>query len=347
VLKEHSRAARAHYAAIEAAEDDLSFSPDAIENSVAQIVELAGDLWRGMEVEALDDRPDAGLIRAWARSCQSRFGDGLEAAGKPTIDLLSVVNRPGEEEDRVVLRVRLRIHTEQAIFGTLRGHHVHLDERWTLGRMDHRWLLLSVSGDPLAGPVLASPLIPNPSSDSERLREESLVELAVMQKVGDNVDLSELISADDPPAFALLDLSVVDSRFGPALLAAELKHLLDAWEDAVNGPEAPLEDLTDVDARSALLRPRLGERLVMRDAVLKSWEATRLDLSHQKATIEVALDVEAVRYVVTDDGKVVAGNYSDPHRMELRWNLELTDSTRTPWRLVNTNNPAAAIPGWP
>jgi hypothetical protein len=207
--------------------------------------------------------------------------------------------------------------------------------------------LLSIGGDPLAGPLLTASLIPTPSSDTERLREESLAELASAQKVGDDVALSELVSPDEPPAFALLDLSVVDSRFGTPLIAAELAHLLEAWEGAVTGSEGPFEELASDDARAALLRPSGGTRLIVRDAVLKSWEATRLDLSRDPPAIELTLDVEAVRYVVRDNGSHVAGNRTDARGMALTWVLELTLSTRAPWRLATSNNPAEAIAGWP
>lgn len=206
--------------------------------------------------------------------------------------------------------------------------------------------MLSMGGDPLAGPVLTAPLIPNRSFDTERLREESLAELANAQKVGDDVALSDLVGADEPPAFAHLDLSVRDSRFLPALIAAELAHLLEAWEEAVLGPEAPLEELASADARAALLRPGPGKRLIMRDAVLKSWKPTRLDLSRRPPVIEVTLDVEAVRYVMTDKGRRYAGNETDVRRMALTWTPELIDSARAPWRLAISNNPAEAIPGW-
>jgi hypothetical protein len=145
----------------------------------------------------------------------------------------------------------------------------------------------------------------------------------------------------------LLDLSVVDSRFGPALISAELAHLLGAWEGAVTGSEAPLEELASDEAREALLRPRPGTRLVIRDGVLKSWEATRLDLTRRPPAIEVTLDVEAVRYVVTGNGSHVAGNRTQARRMFLTWIVELTDSAQAPWRLSSSNNPAEAIPGWP
>lgn len=347
VRREHAHATRARYAAVEAAEDNPSFSPAAIEQSVARIVALADGLWRAWAFEALDGRPDAGLVRAWARSCQSWLGHGLEAASTPSVDLLSVVNRDDEEEDRVVVRVRVRIHCRHPRLGALGAHHVHLDERWTFGRSGSCWVLLSVGGDPLAGPILAAPLIPTPSSDAERLREESLADLARAQMVSNDIVLSDLVSADEPPAFVLLDLSLVDSRFLPALIAAQLAHLVEAWEGAVTGSEAPFEGLASADARTALLRPGRGARLVVRDVVLESWEPTRIDLSRQPPAIEVRLEVAAVRYVVRDDGGAVAGNEVDPRRMILTWILELTGSTRALWRLITSNSPAEAIPGWP
>jgi hypothetical protein len=347
VMKEHARATRAHLAAVEAAEDDPSFSPEAIEQTVVEIVALADGLWRAGVFGALEGRPDARLVRAWARSWQARLGTGLEVVGKPSIDLLSVVNRDDGDENRVVARVRLRIHCRNPRVGSIGTHRAHADERWTFGRAGTGWALLSVGGDPLAGPLLTAPLVPTPSSDTERLREESLAELASAQKVGDDVALSDLVGADEPPAFALLDLSVVDSRFGTPLIASELAHLLEAWEGALMGSEAPLEELASPQARAALLLPSIGTRLVMRDAVLKSWEATRLDLSLDPPSIEVALDIEAVRYVVRDNGGHVAGNRTDAREMSLRWVLELTDSTKAPWRLATSNNPAESIPGWP
>jgi hypothetical protein len=352
VLKEHARAIRARYAAIEASEDNPSYSPDAIEHSVLEVVTLANDLWEEGTTPAVGGRRDARLVKAWAKSCESRLGTGLEAVGKPEIDLLSVINRNDEEEDRIVVRVRLKIHCKHPNYVVLPmiglvARRIHLDERWTFGRSGDRLVLLSVGGDPLAGPVLTAPLVPTPSSDTGRLREESLVELARAgsQRLPDNVALADLVSADEPPALALLDLSIVDPRFLPALITSELGHLLERWEGAVSGSEAPFEELASASARAALLRPGRRTRLVMRDAVLKSWEPKRLDL-YQHPTIEVTLDVEAVRYVVNDDGSHLAGDETNAHEVALTWILELTDSRRTPWRLTTSSSPAEAIAGW-
>jgi hypothetical protein len=96
-----------------------------------------------------------------------------------------------------------------------------------------------------------------------------------------------------------------------------------------------------------LPNPRPGGDLLVRDAVLKSWEATDLDLSRHPPTVEVTIDVEAVRYVVRNDGTAMAGNHIDPNQMRLTWVLELRDSVQDPWWLAMSNSPAKAIPGFP
>jgi hypothetical protein len=346
VLKEHARANRAHYAAVEAAEDNPSFSPEAIEQFVTEIVALADVVWRKGESGVLDGSPDERLVRAWARSRESWLGSGLKVVGKPSIDLLSVVNRANEEEDRVVTRVFIHVHCRHPRLGFVATRYVHLDERWTLGRSGGRWVLLSIGGDPLAGPLLTAPLVPNPSYDTERLRGESFAEIAKTQRIEDNVALTDLVSADARPALALFDLSLLDGRFESALIAAELAHLVEAWEEAVTGSDAPLRERASAQATTSLLRPLRGTRLIVRDAVLRSWEPTRLHLARKPPAIEVALDVEAVRYVVSVGGRHLAGEETAPRQIALTWILELTGPAEAPWLLASSNNPAEEIPGW-
>lgn len=346
VRRERVRARRAGLAAIEAAEDDdPSFAPDLVRESILHVVALADRIWRGRPATALDGRSDGDLIRAWARARLTWLGTPLRVRGNPVIDLLRVVNRAGESEDRVVARVQVRVHCGRSLLDVFARRNVRLDERWTLGRHDGRWVVLSMDGDPLAGPVLTAPLIPTPAYDTQRLQEESLAELGT-PRVARPYGPGELVSADAPPTFALPDLSVVDGRFLPALIGAQLAHLVEAWEEAVAGSQTPLEALASAEAITALLRPSPGSRLIVRDAVLKSWHPTRLELSQPPPTITVRLEVEAVRYAVSDDGLHHAGNETDPRPMTLTWLLELTESTKAPWRLVASTNPAEDVPGW-
>jgi hypothetical protein len=262
---------------------------------------------RDADAVALADRPDATLITAWARSRESWLGSGLEIKGEPSIALLRVVNRGDDQEDRVVVRARVHVRCKHPNSKFVGGRDVHLDERWTLGRSGGSWMLRSLDGDPLSGPVLTAPLIPNRSFDDERLTEESL------------------------------------ARFLPPLIAAELTHLIDAWELAVTGAQAPLEALTSAAAREVLLRPSPGQRLVIRDAVLTSWQPTKLNLSMRPPAIELTVKIEAVRYVVGDDGNPRFGRTKDRSSMVLTWVIELTEIALTPWRLATSDNPAAAI----
>jgi len=344
-LKEHARTIRAHYAAVEAAEDNPAFSPDAIREFVTLVVALANNLWRTEDSSGLAGRPDATLVRAWARARQSWLGLDLEIKRRPSIDLLRIVNRENEEEDRVIVRVRLWVHRKHPTF-ELTVRLVHLDERWTLGRSNGHWVLLSVDGNPLAGPVLTAPLVPTPAYDTERLREESLADLASGTKVADDVVLSDLVSEDQPPALALMDLSVLEGRFMPAVVAGSLAHLIEAWEEATTGSEKPFKVLAGAEARAALLQPGPGARMVICDAVLQSWEPTRLEISQRPYAIEVTLHVDAVRYVVSGSGEHLAGSDRESHKMLLKWTLQLTDSSRVPWKLVVSSSPADAIPGW-
>jgi hypothetical protein len=347
VMRRHARTLKAHYAAVEAAEDNPDFSPEAITQYVSTVVEFVDVLWRTGTCGALDGSPDERLVRAWARSRKAWLGDDPEVTRKPSVGVLRVVNRDDPSEDRVDVRVRIPIHCKHPRIGLLATRFVHLDERWTIGRARGDWVLISMGGNPLAGPLLTAPLVPNPSYDTQRLLEESLVEQSNLQTVGSDTRLSDLVGANEPPSLALLDLSVLDPRFDPTLIAAELAHLLEAWEEAVFGSEAPFEELASDQAVKALLKPREGMRLIMRDAELKSWEPTRLVLDEQPPRIEVALQVDAVLYLATDSNRHVAADRADIRHMSLSWVLELADSSAsTPWRLAQSNNPAEEIPGW-
>lgn len=166
-LRAHERAHRARGAALEAAEEDPIFSPEQIKQSVVDALTFSQALRQAADTGDLEGRPDAHLIAAWSRSRGSWLGGALEVVGEPSVDLLQVVNRERESEDRVVARVRVKVRCRNptrsvdGIVGDVGArHHAHLDERWTLGRQGNRWMLFSVDGDPLAGPVLTAPLVP-------------------------------------------------------------------------------------------------------------------------------------------------------------------------------------------
>jgi hypothetical protein len=346
-LREHRRARRAEAAAVEASLEDEAFAPELVRSIVGEVLAFAEDVWREVEPRTAR-RVDAGVIRFWARSLVAWLGTDLRLVGEPSVDFLRVINRPGEAEDRVVLRVRLRVHRAGRVaIGEPRT--VVVDERWTLGRADGEWMLLSIDSDPLAPRVLAGGLIPAEWADRERLREQSLAELGSADAVGEDTDLSGLVSPDAPPAQQLLDLSQIDGRFDRELLYASISHLVEAWEEACTGSQGPLAAVASPDAVGVLLHPPGGDRgnrLVLRDAEVEGWEPTSVLLSSRPARVEIRVTVSAVRYMIASlSGAHVGGSVEIRHEMPLEWTLALSTSSTRPWRLMHTSNPAKEIPG--
>ena len=349
---EHQAKARGRYAegaAWEAALDDPAFAPARLRATVGDIVGLAEQLWDGPRPSLLADRPDGWLIATWARTKAEVWGRGLCAEERPDVTPLRVVNREGEDEDRVVLRVRLKVRRERSkpqFLGDLTPLEepttVKIDERWTFGRRGETWYLVSVDGDPLAGPVLSAPLIPTPAADDARLTESSLRELGEADAVpGERA--AELVSPSAPPGLALLDLSVVDGRFMPALLGAALSRLVETWETATTGSDAPLRALATPDAVTSLLRPAHGgdaRRLVLQDAELVRWEMQAFDPAATPPRVVIDVTVRATYHLLDDHGDRLAG--SPAARTELRpaWTLELDDDAPAEWRLVASSNVA-------
>ena len=346
----HRRTGRARTTAVEASLDDEEFSPDAIEAAVTDMFDAGTLLWRDPGA-ALRARPDAARIRGWARSRQAALGVGLRAS-KPSVDLLRVVRRPDAAEDRAVVRVRCRFHRQRPPHApgpdSLRptGHAAHLDERWTLGRDRGRWVLLSTDGDPKSAALLRTSLVSGAAGDDERLREQSLSELA-RQEAPQSDQLADIIDPDKPAQAALMDLSVVDGRFDPQLIESAVRHLVEAWEEATTGSTEPLSRLTSPEAAMTLLHPSGGDhglRLVVRDARLEHWSPRSVV---KAAPPRVVLDVviAAVRYVVEEDtNSHIAGNDRDERPISIAWTLELVDS-EPPWRLTESTDPTDEIPG--
>ena len=276
------RAPPARRAAEQAALDDPAFTPERIEAAVAQML---GDVLG----------PDAQLV------------------GRPRVDILGVINRARESEDRVVVRVRAR---------SQRGA---IDERWTLAHRAARWRLLTQAGDPLAEPLLTAPLIPGPEDDDQRLNETSLQELSAQPRTGSTP--GALVDTGAPAPEQLRDLSVVDERFDPMLIESAVAHIVQAWEQSSDGSDAPLLAVATGAGAHALMFPAGHGRRGARDARLQHWEISRVNATATPPCVEVRLRVRAVLQPE-----------HHPRRVDLVWTLALDESRhgRPRWRLAHS-----------
>lgn len=334
------RSDQAELEAVDAALDDSVFEPENLRAAVREIVSLAWADHQGRARFGLGARSDRVAIEHWGRDHQ--VSDRVLAEA-PRVDLIRVLRR-AEETDRAVVRVRLTLRTR---FGRIDEQRV--DERWTLAHDGSGWRLVEVDASPLAGELLRSPSITHPWSDIERLNEQGLAELATDVSASAPNRVAGLVDPAQDAMHQLLDLAVADARFLPALVEAELLHLIDSWEQATEGLTQPLSKRVSATAREQLLYPRdagVRRQLMLRDARLRRWTPSQLCATREPVRLQIALLVSAVRYVVDDvTGEHVWGSQENPRPIKLVWTLELARSPTTLWRLTGTTNPAEDIPG--
>jgi hypothetical protein len=338
----NERAREAEAAAVEASLTDAVFAPDEVRAAVSALLNRAVQVWDG---EAESTCEGEVLIERWAESLAAWLGEGVHLIRKPSVDLLQVINRPGETEDRVVVRLRLSLRGAHRTSGQQRD--TRIEQRWTLARKHQAWTLGAIDADPLSPSILSQGSIPADWADRERLRETSFAELADADSVDPRTDLSGLVSPDAMPAQQLIELAQIDGRFNPDLIESRIAHIVDAWEQACTGSHSPLAALTSPAALNRLLylsRRNGKDRLVVRDTVLTRWTPEMIDPSSKSPRIDISLTVSAVRYLATANGRHLQGSREARHLIHLKWTLTLDRAQPSGWQLTKTTSPAEALP---
>jgi hypothetical protein len=218
------------------------------------------------------------------------------------------------------------------------GEVARISEFWTLGKRGGEWVVVSIEQEREGTHHLSAPLVLAPESDAARLRAKAVMEVASADGVP-AVAVGALLS----PGFsgtaraAALDLSLVDGRFAPDTLATAIAEVVDAWLQAVDGPDDALAARTTPAALTALLYPTPGgrDRLVIRGAQVP---APTIAAVQPGPPPEVTLDLEVtgVQYVEDRDTTAVrAGSRTRRSTTRQRWTLRLTDDPRRPWVVVD------------
>lgn len=152
-----TRRLRRRVTAIEAAAgDDPVFGREAVRSAAISLYGavyealVAGDRWR------LASLCDEKLLAYWKSKLDTWERDGrryrAEVLKGPRVDYIGVMDRPGEEDDWVCLRVRgsLRHYLEdpdgkRRSLPEIPGQKkVEVDEYWTLGRRDGKWIACQI-----------------------------------------------------------------------------------------------------------------------------------------------------------------------------------------------------------
>jgi predicted lipid-binding transport protein (Tim44 family) len=349
--KRAKRTARVTTAAAEAAEDDPVFAADAVGAAAAELYVTCQAAWDGRDRERLATLVGGDLLVEWNRRLddfdRKRWHNRVSVHGTPQVEYLGLVNRAGEAEDRVVVRIctTQEDYIELRGGGTINkegaaGRFVSVAEWWTLARRDGRWMVVSIETDAEGAHHLDDAIVARPDADDERLQDESTLELAQADAAPAGVSTAEIadLDFDGDARTAALDLALADGRFAPDVLEVAVRRAVDGWAEAIDGEDAPLLAVAAPDVADELLHP--GDpsgrtRLVVRGPRVRRLRITRLDAAAEPAQMHVEVEVSGRRYVEDrDTADVVSGSRSAETTFTEHWTLAIDGPAGNPWRIV-------------
>ena len=337
-------------AAAEAATDDEDFAPENVRAATVELFHEIQRRWSVNDVEGLEQLVGPDLMVEWRRRLEDFRRRGwqnrCEPHGDPQVEYVGLVNREGEQEDRVVVRITASLldyvvdgHGRTILKDGQTDPSTTLQEWWTLHPPGERWRLLSIEAEAEGRHHLLDELVAVPWG-ADRVRDDALVETAVAEALPAGVAVAEIAPAvlDADARAAALDLALADGRFAPDVLEVTARRAVEAWVEAVDGADDALEALADRDAIDTLLYggdATRRTRVVVRGARVQQVAISALDPHAVPATMVATVTLRGRRYVEDrDTADVLGGSKTREGETVQRWTFALGDDPAAPWRLV-------------
>jgi predicted lipid-binding transport protein (Tim44 family) len=213
-----ARAEQVRLAAAEAAEDDPAFAAERVVGDATTLFETVQRCWDARDRAALARVLGPDLFEEWRRRLDDFDARGwhnrVRMRGEPQVEYVGLVNRADDADDRVVVRITapLEDYVETADGSVITkrgatGRLTTLREYWTLGKLDDgHWWLLSIEQDAEGTHQLDERIVATPWGDDQRLRDESVTELAVADAAW-----VEAVDGPDAPLHAVAGREAVDA----------------------------------------------------------------------------------------------------------------------------------------
>jgi predicted lipid-binding transport protein (Tim44 family) len=358
-----SRVQQVELAAIEAAEDDDRLLPERVRTGADKLFRDVQQAWDARDTARLATLLGPDLLDEWERRLADFSAKGwhsrVEVLGDVRAEYVGLENREGTGEDRVIVLIEATLRAYVKAPGKRKIYRkgeaddtITLAQYWTLGLREGRWILLSIEERSEGDYHLDEPIVAAPWSDTERLRDETLIEVAAEDGLPADfkpADLADLDFEGDARA-AALDLSLADSRFAPVVLEAAARRAVEAWAEAVDGEDTVLAQLATEPALHELLYQgdqNEKTRVVVRGPRVKRIAIVALDASADPATMAIDVELGGRRYLQDrDTAAVLSGSKSEATIFSERWTLSLDGAESHPWRIaavggVPTASPAA------
>jgi predicted lipid-binding transport protein (Tim44 family) len=346
------RQQRVELAAGEAAEDDHEFAPEVVHTEAEQLFRAVQKAWSEDDRDRIKRLAAPELVHEWLRRLadfdRRGWRNEVTVDGPVEVDYVGLAHRGSEQGDHVVVWISARLRD---VVVDQRGREIvrnesfaevsRMSEYWTLGKREGHWIVVSIEQEREGRHQLSEAIIAAPWSDTDRLLEESLAEQAAAEKPPEGFTVADVAT----PEFSgnaraeALDLSLVDGRFAPDLLAAEVKRAVAAWAGAVDGNRAELAELASPAALRELLHP--GDpaeqtRLVVRGPDVRELRIVALDAQRSPPEMTVELEVHGCRYIEDrDTTAVLSGSAHTPTVFRENWRLTLDGDDAHPWRIAS------------
>jgi predicted lipid-binding transport protein (Tim44 family) len=349
--RRHRREQRVELAAREAAEDDGEFAPEVVHAEAERLFRNVQKAWSEDDREAIKRLAGPELAHEWRRRLadfdRRGWRNEVTIDGPVEVDYVGLTHRATEQDDHVVVWISARLSdvVVDQRGGTITrkdslGQVKRMSEYWTLGKRDGHWIVVSIEQEREGRHELSEPIVATPWSDTTRLQEEALAEQAADEKPAQGFTVSDVATPEfsGSARAAALDLSLLDGRFAPDLLAAEVGRAVAAWAEAIDGDRGELGEFASPQALRDLLHPGdPGEqtRLVVRGPDVRELRILALDARRSPAEMTVELEVHGCRYIEDrDTAAVMSGNPRTPTVFREHWRLALDGDDRHPWRIV-------------
>src|SRR5207244_265698 len=139
--------------------------------------------------------------------------------GPVEVDYVGLTHRAAEDDHVVVwISARLRDVVVDQRGRTIRrseslGEASRMSEYWTLAKRDGHWIVVSIEQEREGRHELSEPIIATPWSDTDRLQEASLAELAAAEKPPEGSTVADVATpaVSGSARSAPIDVSLVDA----------------------------------------------------------------------------------------------------------------------------------------
>ncbi len=334
-------------AAVEAAEEDPLFDAELVRQRAATLFVAIQRAWSVNDIATLRRLVGPELMIEWearlADFARKGWRNVVDVLDGPDVGYVGLTNRAGDAEDRAVVKLTARLRDVVVdgygdVIPSDEGAVSRIGEYWTLGKSGGDWKVVSIEQEREGAHHLSDPVVAVPERDDSRIRAEAVMEVASADGVRAD-QVTDLLS----PGFsgtaraAALDLSLVDGRFAPDVLAAAVGEVVDAWTAAIDGPDEPLASRTTRQALEELLYPTVShrDRLVIRGADVREMTIVGVDVG-PPPEVRLELEVTGIQYVEDrDTTEVLAGSKRRRTKTRQRWTLRLSDDARRPWMVVD------------